>query len=98
MKAYEHIPRYTYSDYAQWEGNWELINGYPHAMSPSPARKHQFVCTELVVNIHTTLKKETNCGDCFVYQELDWIISDDTTVRPDIMIVCGKIEGDFLTF
>lgn len=41
MLQEQHIPRYSYADYAQWEGNWELINGYPHAMSPSPALKHQ---------------------------------------------------------
>lgn len=35
--------RYSYNDYKDWEGNWELINGYPIAMSPSPKRTHQFL-------------------------------------------------------
>lgn len=99
MKVYEYIPRYTYSDYAKWEGHWELIYGYPHAMSPSPNRKHQFVSLELAAEIRSSLKGNTKeCGHCKVYQDLDWIITEDTVVRPDIMVVCGKMEGDFLTF
>jgi len=27
---------YTFNDYQHWEGNWELIEGMPYAMSPSP--------------------------------------------------------------
>lgn len=96
MKAYEYIPRYTYADYAQWEGNWELISGYPHAMSLSPVRKHQLVYTELTVALHNAIKNSKDCNDCRVIQDLDWIVSDDTVVRPDIMIVCGKFSDDFL--
>jgi Uma2 family endonuclease len=36
--------------------------------------------------------------NCSVYSELDWIINEETVVRPDIMIVCGDFETDFLTF
>jgi hypothetical protein len=35
------LPHYTYSDYEQWEGQWELIDGIPYAMSPLPVPKHQ---------------------------------------------------------
>jgi len=31
---------YTYDDYKQWQGDWELIAGIPLAMSPAPTRKH----------------------------------------------------------
>jgi len=27
------LPHYTYSDYENWEGQWELIDGIPYAMS-----------------------------------------------------------------
>ena len=27
----------------------------------------------------------------------DWIVSDDTVVRPDVMVICGRIEGDYPT-
>ncbi|SMN00945.1 hypothetical protein SPONN_2055 [uncultured Candidatus Thioglobus sp.] len=25
----EYLPNYTYDDYAQWQGKWELIEGVP---------------------------------------------------------------------
>lgn len=37
----EDLPHYTYDDYAQWEGRWEIIEGVPYAMSPAPTIKHQ---------------------------------------------------------
>ena len=27
-------PHYTYEDFCQWEGQWELIQGIPYAMTP----------------------------------------------------------------
>ena len=33
--------RYTYQDYLLWKGDWELVNGYPYAMAPSPNINHQ---------------------------------------------------------
>ena len=32
----EDLPHYTYDDYVQWEGRWELIKGIPFAMVPAP--------------------------------------------------------------
>jgi Uma2 family endonuclease len=29
--------------------------------------------------------------------ECDWIVNDDTVVRPDVMIVCEPIEGKYPT-
>jgi hypothetical protein len=37
----EYIPRYSYKDYLEWEGKWELIGGIAYAMSPAPIIKHQ---------------------------------------------------------
>jgi len=34
--AHKYLPNYTYEDYCQWEGQWELIEGIPYAMSPLP--------------------------------------------------------------
>ncbi len=33
-----------------------------------------------------------------VYHELDWIIDDQTVVCPDVIIICGEFEDDFLRF
>ncbi|HLP51587.1 MAG TPA: Uma2 family endonuclease [Chitinophagales bacterium] len=99
MKAFDYIPLYTYKDYKLWEGEWELIHGYPHAMSPSANRKHQFINTQLSHHIISLLKsKFTVCNDCEVYQDLDWIIDDSNVVRPDLMIVCGDFKEEFLGF
>jgi Uma2 family endonuclease len=95
VKANKIIPHYTYKDYAQWEGRWELIDGYPYAISPSPKAKHQMVSTNLFVSLKTALSKKTSCR-CKVVYELDWIINDNTVLRPDIMVICGSFEDDSL--
>jgi Uma2 family endonuclease len=33
---------------------------------------------------------ESNDCPCEVYANLDWIISEDTIIRPDLMVVCGR--------
>lgn len=33
MSAVKLLPYYTYKDYCNWEGRWELIEGIPFAMS-----------------------------------------------------------------
>ncbi len=35
------LPYYTYEDYLRWEGQWEVIEGIPYAMSPMPRPEHQ---------------------------------------------------------
>jgi hypothetical protein len=37
----EELPSYSYDDYQLWDGRWELIEGIPFAMSPSPTQDHQ---------------------------------------------------------
>ena len=95
MEADQVVPRYTYNDYAQWEGAWELIDGYPYAKSPSPRMKHQLVGTTILQHLKEALSNNSLCR-CRVVYELDWIINDSTVLRPDIMVICGAIEGDFL--
>ncbi|MGC8736848.1 MAG: Uma2 family endonuclease, partial [Dissulfurimicrobium sp.] len=36
---------------------------------------------------------ETCEAKCYVLQDLDWIISSDTVVRPDVMVVCDDIQN-----
>jgi Uma2 family endonuclease len=90
--------KYTYQDYLLWEGDWELINGYPFAMAPSPVRNHQWFSGKFIQSANNLLDKNANKCNCFTYSELDWIIDNETVVRPDCMIVCGKFKEDFLTF
>ena len=94
----EWLPHYTYSDYEKWEGDWELIYGIPYAMSPSPKRTHQSTGRRFMRLAEDALIQNSEACDCDVYYELDWIIDDNTVVRPDVMIVCGKFEDDYLRF
>ncbi|HUC83411.1 MAG TPA: Uma2 family endonuclease [Flavisolibacter sp.] len=89
-------PHYTYKDYEKWEGDWELIRGIPYAMAPAPAWQHQHFGSEFIYKIKDILSKK-NEGDSKVLYESDWVISDDTIVKPDVMIVCGPIRGMHVT-
>jgi len=81
-------PVYKYSDYVKWEGDWELIEGYPFAMAPSPFGKHQHIMWKLARYLDEALEE---C-ECEGYPELDWVIDEKTVVRPDIAIYCEEIE------
>ena len=94
--ADKYRPRFTYDDYVQWEGRWELIEGMPYAMSPAPAPNHQKVNVKLWSVFDNSLKK--NCGRCEAYIPIDWRISEDTVVQPDLTIVCKKITKKYLDF
>jgi Uma2 family endonuclease len=80
-------PHYTFADYSEWVGDWELWQGVPVAMSPSPFGVHQWIALQIAYQFINSLKP--NCNDCYVLHEIDWIVSDDTIVRPDILIGCG---------
>ena len=94
--AEKYRPHYTYEDYCQWEGNWELIEGMPYAMSPAPIPAHQRVNSTLIFEFELALKK--SCKKCKLYLPIDWKITEDTIVQPDLLIVCDKIEKKFLDF
>lgn len=93
--AAKYRPYYTYEDYCQWEGRWELIEGMPYAMAPAPVPAHQRVSIRLGSKFDKALEK---CDKCKVYATLDWKIKEDTVVQPDLLIVCHKIEKKFLDF
>ena len=98
MSPLRYIPHYTYDDYKLWEGDWELISGIPYAISPPPVQKHQSLESKLIVAISNALtRKKKDGGVCSVYHGLDWIVSNDTILTPDIMIVCKSFTTQFLT-
>jgi Uma2 family endonuclease len=86
----EDLPHYTYEDYVQWEGQWELIRGIPYAMTPSPVIKHQRIITKIIQYLGELLK---NCGKCEVLLPVDWQIAEDTIVQPDVLVVCSENEN-----
>jgi len=87
-KIYEE--HYSYEDYQNWEGDWEIIDGFPYAMSPKPMIKHQQVSG----NIYAELKDKSNCDKCLVAIEIDYKVSNDTVVSPDVLVACGDDLGD----
>jgi Uma2 family endonuclease len=89
------LPHYIYTDYVQWEGRWELINGQPFAMSPAPVPKHQLIAMNLSLEFGQQLKK---CNKCNVYQPIDYLVKEDTIFQPDMLVVCGEIEKNYLDF
>ena len=91
------IPHYTYDDWVHWEGAWELLEGHPIAMSPTPVPSHQRVAAELRTELTLALRK-SNCKKCRAYDPLDYKIANDTILVPDIMIVCGDIKKKYVDF
>jgi len=90
------ILNYTYDDYKNWEGDWELIEGIPVSMAPAPMRIHQNIATELIFALKGSLE-EIECPDCMVSFENDWKLSNNTVVRPDVVLVCNDENEKYLT-
>ena len=84
---------YTFDDYQLWKGDWELIEGMPYAMAPSPSVTHQTVSFNIASEIKTVLNTKSDCCDkCCILMETDWQVSNDTVVRPDVMVICQNID------
>ena len=90
-KEEEYIPRYSYNEYKEWEGKWELIRGIPYAMSPAPVIRHQEISFNIAVELQ---KKSKNCQKCKSLQAVDWKLDDNTVVCPDNLLVCGEEIGE----
>ena len=89
MTAEKLFPRYTAGDYQHWKGDWELWDGFAIAMSPSPFGRHQAVVGALHVALANALERQ-KCH-ARTLTELDWIVNDNTVVRPDLITVCGEV-------
>jgi len=93
--AEKYRPYYTYEDFTQWEGRWELIEGMPYAMSPLPVPDHQRISLKLCILFEAALSDSKRWK---VYPPIDWKISENTVVQPDVLIVCKKIRKKYLDF
>ena len=90
--ALEDLPYYTYEDYLQWDGEWELIRGIPYAMSPAPVNKHQIINGKIFRELDEALDE---CPACSVIPEADWKLSNETVFRPDMSVICYQ-PSDYL--
>lgn len=86
-------PHYTYDDYKHWEGDWELVRGVPYAMAPSPLKTHQNLASAIVANLYNQTE---NCLECEVLVEFDYKISNDTILRPDVVVTCNETNENYL--
>jgi Uma2 family endonuclease len=91
------LPHYTYDDYKLWEGKWEIIEGIPYAMSPAPVPKHQYIANNIGGELRNLLKS-SGCKKCIASQAIDYIVTEDTVVQPDVLLYCGKTTKPFLDF
>ena len=91
MSAVEY---YTYEDYCQWEGNWEMIWGVPLSMAPAPMIKHQSIAYEIAYELKGTSRK---CKECVVLGEADWKVNDDTVLKPDVVLICNETNEAYMT-
>lgn len=97
MEQPAYIPDYTVDDYEQWEGDWELWDGLPVAMSPSPRRDHQAVVKNLLLMIQQQFLAKGDACRCDVFSDLDWRVNRKTVLRPDVSVVCDENEAtDFI--
>jgi len=93
---YDNLPYYTYDDYITWDGDWELIDGVAYAMSPAPYPKHQ----KIVFEIGKELDRHLKCDEqnCEVYvSPIDWRVSDDTVVQPDVALFCEETDKQYFS-
>jgi len=94
MGAIDYLPHYSYADYKEWEGKWELYEGYPIAMSPAPMINHQAIAFELARELANNIE---GCDRCLVLCEEDWKLSDDTVLRPDVVLICDEPHDAYIT-
>jgi len=88
------IEYYTYDDYKQWEGEWELIEGIAYAMAPSPMISHQAIASGISSELFTSTKK---CKDCLVVVEQDWKVDEVTVLKPDVALICNETNLSHIT-
>lgn len=87
MALSNYTPRYTFEDYELWKGDWELWSGFPVSMIPSPGMAHQILSGRVYRRLSEAIEN-AGCQNCVALPEIDWRVSDDTILRPDVSVVC----------
>jgi len=81
---------YSVSDWESWHDRWELINGMPCSMIPMSSFRHQENPNVLGALLYNQIKT-SDCNHCKVTQPIDWQISEDTVVQPDLLLICKHL-------
>lgn len=88
MSTDRYVPHYTVEDYQHWEGDWELWGGHAVSMVPSPFGAHSKVTGRVVTAITNAI--DAAMCNANALPEIDWVLSSDTVLRPDVVVVCGE--------
>ncbi|MDF1881909.1 Uma2 family endonuclease [Sulfurimonas sp. MAG313] len=94
MGAVDFLKHYTYDDYALREGRWELFEGFPVAMSPAPMINHQVIAGNILFELKSSMGE---CERGVVIGEEDYKLSDDTVLRPDVVLICDEPHDAYIT-
>jgi hypothetical protein len=76
-----YVEHYTVDDYNLWKGDWELIDGMPYAMAPSPMVTHQSINGKIFAQLSDKLD---DCPECQALFEIDWKVSSDTVCQESV--------------
>jgi Uma2 family endonuclease len=90
--AKTYTEHYTVAEWEHWKDQWELIDGMPYSMSTSPSGRHQLLATLIGTELTIAIRNK-KCKKCKVYQPVDWQISEDTVVQPDLIVLCKPFPG-----
>ena len=93
MCADKAIEQYSYDGYCYWEGKWELIAGAPMTMTPSPVIKHQAIAAKMLNELMNSIG---DCDKSLVLFEEDWKISQDTVIKPDVVLICDEPNDKYI--
>ena len=94
MTTKKAIEYYTYKNCLHWEEVWELIGGIPMAMSPSPVIHHQAISANILFELKKSIGQ---CDSCLVLSKEDWKISNDTVLKPDVVLICDEPNDKYIT-
>lgn len=90
--------KYTYQDYLEWSGCWELIKGVPYEVT-APDMLHQRMVSRICVALGSHIGAHMGNNGHEIFTALTVRLSDeddfenaDTVVQPDISVV---IDGQF---
>ncbi|MFS0644397.1 Uma2 family endonuclease [Siminovitchia sp. 179-K 8D1 HS] len=83
-------PRFTIADISGWDGQWELIEGIPFNMTPSPSSTHQRIVGELFYALRTFFGK-SGCSVFTAPFDVQLNEADEyTVVQPDLSVFCKE--------
>ena len=63
-------------------------------MSPSLLITHQALANLIAFELTSSVYE---CEQCLVLSEQDWKVSDDTIVKPDVVLICNEPHGSYIT-